>query len=305
LQKVIFLMGPTASGKTALAIELAKHFPCDIISVDSAMIYRSMDIGTAKPSLEEQAVAPHRLIDIKDPSESYSAAEFCADARREIDAILAQGRIPLLVGGTMMYFHALQNGLSALPSADEIVREKLYAQAKELGWPVLHERLMGVDPEAAQKISPNDSQRISRALEVYEITGKPLSSLWDKRIDPLPYPILSFAIAPKERSVLHERIAKRFQIMMEQGFLKEAEALYQRGDLNPELPSIRCVNYRQAWDYFEGQSTFDEFEYKAIVATRQLAKRQITWLRSWPNVHWLDSLSENLLAELMNTINFK
>lgn len=302
MQQVIFLMGPTASGKTALAIELTKRLPCDIISVDSAMIYRGMDIGTAKPSHEELASAPHRLIDIKDPIESYSAADFCVDAKREIDSILANGRIPLLVGGTMMYFHALQNGLSELPSADETIRKKIYQEADQLGWPSLHQRLAAVDPVSASKMSPQDSQRISRALEVYEITGQALSSLWNKRVDPLPYSIVPLAIMPADRAALHQRIAQRFHAMMQQGFLAEAEHLYRRGDLHTSLPSIRCVNYRQAWDYLAGNVSLAEFEQKAIVATRQLAKRQITWLRSWPKVVAMDGKLSDLLAHAMSTL---
>lgn len=295
-------MGPTASGKTALAIELTKRLPCDIISVDSAMIYRGMDIGTAKPTREELATAPHRLLDIKDPAETYSAADFCTDARREIDHIIAAGRIPLLVGGTMMYFHALQQGLSDLPSADEQIRARIYAEAAQVGWPVLHARLQTIDPASAAKFSVNDSQRIARALEVFEITGQPLSALWDKRVPPLPYPILPLAIAPADRAILHQRIQQRFLVMMQQGFLAEAERLYRRGDLHPALPSIRCVNYRQAWEYFDGRSTRSEFEFKAIVATRQLAKRQLTWLRSWPNVHWLDSQTADLPGQVMRLL---
>lgn len=282
-------MGPTASGKTDLAIALRKQFPVDIISVDSALIYRGMDIGTAKPTTEELALAPHRLIDIRDPSEAYSAADFRADALREMEQIVAKGRIPLLVGGTMLYFKALLEGLSPLPPADPVIRAKIEQEAKEHGWQALHEALCKVDPVAGARIHPNDPQRLSRALEVFRISGKTLTELTETKGEPLPYEVHQFAIAPKERGDLHRRIELRFHKMMEAGFEKEVRALFDRGDLNPDMPSIRCVGYRQMWDYLAGSCSLDDAVYRGVCATRQLAKRQITWLRSWDNLTWLDS----------------
>ncbi|MBV7298963.1 tRNA (adenosine(37)-N6)-dimethylallyltransferase MiaA [Enterovibrio paralichthyis] len=289
LPKAIFLMGPTASGKTDLAIALRKQFPVDIISVDSALIYRDMDIGTAKPTAEELAQAPHRLIDIRDPSEAYSAADFRADALREMEEIVAKGRIPLLVGGTMLYFKALLEGLSPLPSADPVIRAKIELEAKEHGWQALHDELCRIDPVAGARIHPNDPQRLSRALEVFRISGKTLTELTETKGEPLPYEVHQFAIAPKERGDLHHRIELRFQKMMDAGFEEEVRALYDRGDLNPDVPSIRCVGYRQMWDYLAGSCSLDDAVYRGVCATRQLAKRQITWLRSWDDLTWLDS----------------
>ena len=286
---VIFLMGPTASGKTALAIELVKRLPCDIISVDSALIYRGMDIGTAKPAAEELAQAPHRLLDIRDPSQAYSAADFRQDALREIEAIVAQGRIPLLVGGTMLYYKALLEGLSPLPAADPVIRQAIEEEAAASGWEALHAQLRSIDPVAAERIHPNDPQRLSRALEVYRISGKTLTELTQTKGEQLPYRTLQFAIAPADRELLRQRIAERFHLMLAQGFEQEVRALYQRGDLNADLPSIRCVGYRQMWEYIDGQISYDEMVYRGIVATCQLAKRQMTWLRSWQNVTWLET----------------
>jgi tRNA dimethylallyltransferase len=302
MKKVIFIMGPTASGKTALAIELAKKMPIDIISVDSAMIYKGMDIGTAKPSPEILQEFPHKLIDIKDPSEAYSVADFYQDAKKEIENSLAKGRIPLLVGGTMLYFNALRNGLSQLPKADEAIRERLLKEAESQGWPELHKKLSEIDPEAAAKIKPTDSQRIQRALEVYEITGEPLSKLWVPGMEGLPYPIVAIAVAPKDRSILHQRIAERFKIMIEQGFIDEVKSLYHRGDLSEKLPSIRCVGYRQIWQYLNGEMNLDQAIEKSIVATRQLAKRQFTWLRSWPDLNWFDSDDPDLFKKVLPVI---
>lgn len=286
---VIFLMGPTASGKTALAIELVKRLPCDIISVDSALIYRGMDIGTAKPAAEELAQAPHRLLDIRDPSQAYSAADFRQDALREIEAIVAQGRIPLLVGGTMLYYKALLEGLSPLPAADPVIRQAIEEEAAASGWEALHAQLRSIDPVAAERIHPNDPQRLSRALEVYRISGKTLTELTQTKGEQLPYRTLQFAIAPTDRELLRQRIAERFHLMLAQGFEQEVRALYQRSDLNADLPSIRCVGYRQMWEYIDGQISYDEMVYRGIVATCQLAKRQMTWLRSWQNVTWLET----------------
>ena len=297
MQKVIFLMGPTASGKTALAMELYKRLPIDLISVDSAMIYRGMDIGTAKPSKAELAEFPHALIDIKDPKESYSAGEFCLDAKRLIEQSLQKGRIPLLVGGTMLYFNALKNGLSELPQRDPSIRASLDQEGLEKGWASLHARLKSIDPIAANKIHVNDPQRIQRALEVYMLTGEPMSNHWAKR-EALPYPITSIAVSP-EREQLHARISVRFHRMMEQGFLVEVEKLYRRGDLDANLASIRSVGYRQAWDYFLNKITLAELPEKAIAATRGLAKRQLTWLKPWPDLNWLASDDRNLLDKAL------
>lgn len=287
----IFLMGPTASGKTDLAIQLRQQLPVEVISVDSALIYRGMDIGTAKPSKAELALAPHRLIDICDPAESYSAANFRADALREMQEISAQGKIPLLVGGTMLYYKALLEGLSPLPSADEKVRSEIETKAALIGWAGLHQELSKIDPISAQRINPNDSQRINRALEVFYLTGKTLTELTAQKGEALPYDILQFAIAPEQREVLHLRIEQRFHKMIELGFQQEVEKLYRRPDLNENLPSIRCVGYRQMWEYLRGDYDHDEMVFRGICATRQLAKRQITWLRGWTSpIQWLDSL---------------
>ncbi|HDN2510483.1 MULTISPECIES: tRNA (adenosine(37)-N6)-dimethylallyltransferase MiaA [Providencia] len=285
----IFLMGPTASGKTALAIELRKHLPVEIISVDSALIYRGMDIGTAKPTAEELSQAPHRLIDILDPALPYSAADFRRDALKVMSEITAQGKIPLLVGGTMLYFKALLEGLSPLPSADANVRTQIEQIAQEHGWSEIHRRLAEVDPVAAARIHPNDPQRLSRALEVYLISGQTLTEMTQTAGEELPYNVFQFAIAPQDRKILHERIEQRFHLMIDAGFEEEVRALYHRGDLHVDLPAIRCVGYRQMWSYLDGEISHDEMVYRGICATRQLAKRQITWLRSWDNVQWLDS----------------
>jgi tRNA dimethylallyltransferase len=278
----ILLMGPTASGKTQLALFLHEHLPVDIVSVDASQVYRGMDIGTAKPTPQEQAQAPHRLIDIRDPAEPYSAAEFCADALREMDDITRRGRIPLLVGGTMFYFRALEGGLSPLPSADAAVRARLADEAAQVGWAALHARLAAVDPEAGARINPNDAQRIQRALEIIELTGE-TPSLFARSTPPAqaPYHFLRVALIPRDRAWLHERIARRFQSMLELGLLSEVEALYQRGDLSPALPAVRTVGYRQGWDYLTGQITYNEMAVRAIAASRQLAKRQLTWLRRY------------------------
>ena len=287
--KAIFLMGPTASGKTALAIALRQKLPVDIISVDSALIYRGMDIGTAKPDATEQSLAPHRLIDILDPALSYSAADFRRDALSAMEEITAAGRIPLLVGGTMLYFKALLDGLSPLPSANPEVRAEIEKKATEKGWEAIHKELALVDPVAAQRIHPNDPQRLSRALEVYLISGKTMTELTKISGESLPYDVYQFAIAPKDRNVLHQRIEARFKQMLTCGFEDEVKSLYERGDLHEDLPSVRCVGYRQMWSYLSGEIDYDEMVYRGICATRQLAKRQITWLRGWNDIHWLDS----------------
>ncbi|HGB1425474.1 TPA: tRNA (adenosine(37)-N6)-dimethylallyltransferase MiaA [Yersinia enterocolitica] len=285
----IFIMGPTASGKTALSIALRQRLPVELVSVDSALIYRGMDIGTAKPSAEELALAPHRLIDIRDPAESYSAADFRKDALKEMADIIAAGRIPLLVGGTMLYFKALLDGLSPLPSADPQVRQRIEQQAVELGWEALHQQLAEIDPVAAARIHPNDPQRLSRALEVFFISGKTLTELTKISGETLPYRVHQFAIAPVSRELLHQRIELRFHQMLDAGFETEARALFDRGDLHTDMPAIRCVGYRQMWSYLSGEIDYDEMVYRGICATRQLAKRQMTWLRGWGSVQWLDS----------------
>lgn len=299
--QILCLMGPTASGKTALALEIAKQIPAEIISVDSALVYRHMDIGTAKPTPEELAIAPHHLIDIIDPLESYSAADFRTDALALIPQIIAKGRLPILVGGTMLYFKALIDGISPLPEADAQVRHEIEAEAVRIGWDGLHQQLAEFDPVSAARIHPNDPQRINRAIEVYRLTGKSMTELTETKGEPLPYQVRQFAIAPQERAMLHERIAQRFELMLQQGFEQEVRQLYQRGDLHPGLPSIRCVGYRQMWEYLDGLVTYDEMVYRGIAATRQLAKRQLTWLRSWPDLQWLLTEScpkENLQAVL-------
>ncbi len=303
----IFLMGPTASGKTDLAIQLRQQLPVEVISVDSALIYRGMDIGTAKPSKAELALAPHRLIDICDPAESYSAANFRTDALREMQEISAQGKIPLLVGGTMLYYKALLEGLSPLPSADEKVRSEIEAKAALIGWGELHQELSKIDPISAQRINPNDSQRINRALEVFYLTGKTLTELTAQKGEALPYDILQFAIAPEQREVLHLRIEQRFHKMIELDFQQEVEKLYRRPDLNENLPSIRCVGYRQMWEYLRGDYDHDEMVFRGICATRQLAKRQITWLRGWTSpIQWLDSLQPaQALEKVLTSVSTK
>ena len=285
----IFIMGPTASGKTALAMSLLEHLPVELISVDSALIYRGMDVGTAKPTAEELSHAPHRLIDILDPSEAYSAADFRADALREMAEITARNKIPLLVGGTMMYFKALLEGLSPLPPADADVRQRIEAQATESGWESLHAQLREIDPVAALRIHPNDPQRLSRALEVFFISGKTLTELTKISGETLPYHVHQFAIAPSRRELLHERIEQRFSQMLLNGFEDEVRTLKARGDLHTDLPSIRCVGYRQMWSYLSGETDYDEMVYRGVCATRQLAKRQMTWLRGWEGVEWMDT----------------
>lgn len=284
---VIFLMGPTASGKTDLAIALRQHLPVDIISVDSALVYKGMDIGSAKPNAEEQAAAPHRLIDIRDPAEPYSAADFVADAEKAIADIHAQGRIPLLVGGTMLYFKALLDGLAQMPESDPEIRAAIEQEANEKGWPHIHALLAEVDPAVAAEIHPNHSQRVSRALEVYRISGKTMTELRAQQQAQAGagfserFHVIQLAIAPRDRSVLHERIKIRFMKMLDQGFLAEVRGLYGRGDLHADLPAIRAVGYRQVWDYFDGILSYDDMVERGVIATRQLAKRQLTWLNNW------------------------
>ncbi|MDF3935423.1 tRNA (adenosine(37)-N6)-dimethylallyltransferase MiaA [Pseudomonas citronellolis] len=313
LPPAIFLMGPTAAGKTDLALELARLLPIELVSVDSALVYRGMDIGTAKPSKDILAQFPHRLIDIRDPAQSYSAAEFRADALAAMAEITARGNIPLLVGGTMLYFKALLEGLADMPGADPEVRAELEAWAAAEGWAALHAELQRVDPESAARIHPNDPQRLVRALEVQRVSGVSMSDHRRRQASEnagsgepggahLPYTVAHLAIAPLQRQVLHARIAQRFRQMLEQGFVAEVEALRARGDLHAALPSIRAVGYRQVWDYLEGKLTYAEMEERGVVATRQLAKRQFTWLRSWGHLHWLDSLAGDNLPRALKIL---
>ena len=309
LPPIIFLMGPTATGKTDLAIALREHFPVELISVDSALVYRGLDIGSAKPEPELLAKVPHRLIDIRDPAEAYSAADFAHDARREIQDITASGRIPLLVGGTMLYFKALLDGLADSPPADVGIRQEIEEEAAEKGWPFIHQQLALVDPEAAARLHPNHSQRIQRALEVYRATGKTLSDFQLEQkekgsvLGPIEenYQLTQIALIPEDRSVLHQRIEQRFSAMLEQGFEQEVRRLYQRGDLQPDLPAIRAVGYRQMWQYLSGEITYAEMVHQGVVATRQLAKRQLTWLRKWSDLHeiYVDYSSKNSLEDSM------
>lgn len=305
LPPAIFLMGPTASGKTALAMALHDRLPCEIISVDSALIYRGMDIGTAKPTPDELARYPHRLIDIRDPDESYSAAQFREDALEEMARITRAGRIPLLVGGTMLYFNALQHGLADLPGADAGVRARLEREASVHGWPEMHRRLAQLDPESAARLKPGDAQRIQRALEVCELSGRAMSDLWrEQRHSALPYSLVSLAVMPPERAELHRRIELRFEQMLQQGMVEEVErVLYSRGDLDLAFPSVRCVGYRQVWEYLEGRWDYETMRYKGIVATRQLAKRQITWLRGRDDLHWLETNDPLLLSKALKLVD--
>ncbi len=292
-------MGPTASGKTQLAVQLVQHFPMEIISVDSAMVYRGMDIGTAKPQSDILAIAPHHLINMREPEEPYSAAQFREDALHEIAAIHKKGKIPLLVGGTMLYFRTLQQGIASMPSADSKVRSQLLREAEELGWPALHSRLAGIDSQAATRIHPQDSQRIQRALEVHMLTGKNLTT-WHQNHDQkgIDFEMHSLIIAPNDRAILHERIQQRFLKMLDEGLIDEVKQLQTHPDLTLETPAIRSVGYRQVWEYLEGKLTYDEMREKGIIATRQLAKRQLTWLRSWPDATWFDSETSDLFEQV-------
>ncbi|MFO7541629.1 MAG: tRNA (adenosine(37)-N6)-dimethylallyltransferase MiaA [Thiobacillus sp.] len=290
----IFLMGPTASGKTALAVSLVERLPLEIISVDSALVYRDMTIGTAKPDAATLARAPHHLLDIRDPTDSYSAAAFCIDAQRLMADIVARGKVPLLAGGTMLYFRALLTGLDDLPRADPVLRHKLEQDAASRGWPALHADLARVDPVTAARLAPNDSQRIGRALEICQLAGVPMSSLLDQAQSSLPYRVLQLALIPSDRSVLHQRIADRFDAMLDEGLLDEVRSLRQAYALTPELPAMRAVGYRQAWACLDGAIDLKALREQGIAATRQLAKRQMTWLRSWPGAVVLDALADDL-----------
>ena len=293
----IFLMGPTASGKTALAVSLLEHLPLEIISVDSALVYRGMDIGTAKPDAATLAHAPHHLLGIRDPTETYSAAAFCEDAQRLMADIVARGKVPLLVGGTMLYFRALLHGLDDLPRADPAVRQKLECVAAARGWPALHAELAQADPVTAARLAPNDSQRIGRALEIFQLTGKPMSALLDRAQAALPYRVLQLALIPSNRTVLHQRIAARFDAMLAEGLIDEVKSLRLTYALSADLPAMRAVGYRQTWAYLDGEIDLSTLREQGIAATRQLAKRQLTWLRSWPGAVVLDCLADDLDAQ--------
>ena len=295
---VIAIMGPTASGKTGLALDIAAKVDSEVISVDSALVYKGMDIGTAKPTQEERAGVVHHLIDIIDPAQSYSVSQFVNDTNALIGDILARGKVPILAGGTMMYFNALINGISPLPKSDEKIRDEITQQAQRLGWSKLHDELRGVDPISGERVHPNDPQRITRALEVYRSTGKTLTHWQQQEGEKCPYNIAQFAIAPADRAVLHERIATRFDLMLEQGFENEVVKLYERSDLHEDLPSIRSVGYRQMWQYLDGQLSYSEMRERGIIATRQLAKRQLTWLRGWEQVTWLDTFANDNLTKI-------
>jgi tRNA dimethylallyltransferase len=318
-------MGPTASGKTGLAVRLREYLPVDIISVDSSQVYRSMDIGTAKPDAEELALAPHRLLDIRDPAEAYSVGEFMKDARAHIDEITEAGRIPLLVGGTMLYFRALLDGLADLPPANPEIRGQIEAEAREHGWPCMHSLLRAVDAPTADNLHPNHSQRIARALEVFRITGTPLSELIARQHSGLSartpltqdYRVVQLALMPPDREVLHKAIEQRFLDMLSSGLITEVQQLMARGDLSLDLPSMRAVGYRQVWGFLAGDYDYDEMVAKGVAATRQLAKRQLTWLRKWPGVVSVNTvMPENEAASgganeclspdqiLTNTLNF-
>lgn len=299
---VLCLAGPTASGKSAASLALAQRWPIEIINVDSATIYRGMDIGTAKPSRHEQEQVRHHLLDIRDPVETYSAAAFRTDALQRIEEVRARDRIPVLCGGTMLYYKALRDGLNQLPEAEPAIRVQIDAEAHTQGWPAMHMHLAGIDPETAQRLKPNDSQRIQRAIEIYRTSGRTMSS-WLAQPSRDPSPGLDFvtlSLEPSDRSALHDRIAQRYHAMIERGLVPEVQSFYERGDLHTGLPSMRCVGYRQIWEYLDGTVSLDEAIEKAIAATRQLAKRQLTWLRAQPERHCIDCLDPNAVAQVVD-----
>lgn len=301
---VITLMGPTASGKTDLAMQLADKVNGRLISVDSALIYQGMDIGTAKPTAAELAKYPHRLISFLDPVASYSAADFCRDAMAEIKQAYQDGKTPILVGGTMMYFKSLVYGISTLPEAKPEIRETIESLANDIGWEGVHKKLEAVDPESAARIHPNDPQRINRAYEIFLISGTTMTEFMKKEKLPIPYPVKQFAFMCDDKTLLHQRIEQRFHLMLEQGFEQEVRQLYERGNLHLDLPSMRCVGYRQMWEYFEGKHDWDEMVFRGVVATRQLAKRQLTWLRSWTDVSHLNIGKEKEnLQQIINSLS--
>ncbi len=306
LPPAIFLMGPTATGKTALAVEIAQNLNAEIISVDSAMVYRGMDIGTAKPTMTERGGVKHHLVDILDPAESFSTAMFRGQALQLMSEITEKGMIPLLTGGTMLYFNILFNGLADLPAANESIRQKINEQAEKKGWTAMHKKLAVVDPVSAAKIHPNDTQRIQRALEVFEISGEPISHWYviaeQKQI---PFKKIKIVLAPDDRKLLHDRIALRFNQMLELGFIDEVNKLFHRGDLSEKMPSVRAVGYRQIWSYLKGDYDYIKMVEKGIVATRQLAKRQITWLRRENNAEWFVNHQENLRGRVIELLQSK
>lgn len=303
LPPAIFIMGPTASGKTALACDFYERLNCELISVDSALVYKDMNIGTAKPTAEELEQYPHHLIDIRDPADPYSAADFRKDALTLMADITARGKVPVLVGGTMLYFKFLLEGSAKLPNADDKIRGDIEKLVAEHGKQHIHELLKKVDPESAERLNPNDPQRVQRAYEVFLISGKTLTQHWaEQEEQPLTYNVIQFAIAPQERKTLHERIELRFNQMIEHGFIDEVKAMHARGDLKEDLPSVRAVGYRQVWDFLEGRIDSEEMIFKGVVATRQLAKRQMTWLRGWDNLHWLDSLDAQLSHNALSVL---
>ncbi|BAN22205.1 tRNA (adenosine(37)-N6)-dimethylallyltransferase MiaA [Caballeronia insecticola] len=302
---VACLLGPTASGKTAAALAFAARHPVEIVSVDSALVYREMDIGTAKPDANERAAAPHHLIDIIDPAESYSAAQFRADALALVGEIVARGKVPLLVGGTMLYYKALTQGLNDLPTADATVRAALDADAAREGWPALHARLAAVDPVTAARLAPNDSQRIQRALEIFMLSGQPMSALLAAPrapADDAPYRFVPVALEPSDRGLLHARIEARFDAMLAHGFIDEVKRLRARGDLDLSMPSMRCVGYRQAWEYLDGATRYDDMRDKGVFATRQLCKRQLTWLRAMPERIVVDCCAPDATARAVEAV---
>ena len=299
-------MGPTATGKTDLAFKIAEKYPVEIISVDSAMVYRGMNIGTAKPSDQELAKVPHHLIDILDPAEPYSVANFRADTLRLIEEIRGRGNHPVLVGGTMLYFKALFDGLAPLPSADPEIRASIVERASKQGWESIHQELALVDPKSAERIKPTDTQRLQRALEVYEITGTSMSRLWEEAAhDSLPYELCKIVIMPKDRAFLHEKIEQRLDLMFRKGFIHEVEQLYSRVDLHSGLPSIRCVGYRQVWDYLSGELEYSRMRECAVIATRQLAKRQMTWLRGMEDLHFFQLENANMQGHVFAFVSNK
>ena len=302
---VITIMGPTASGKTDLAMKLSDQINGEIISVDSALIYKDMDIGTAKPTPQELECYPHKLINFLDPAQTYSAADFRRDALAEIDNAYKKGKTPILVGGTMMYFKSLIEGISELPEAQEQVRAEIQQLAEQHGWNYIHDELAKVDPESAQRIHPNDPQRINRAYEIFLISGQSMSDLMKKEKRPIPYPVKQFAFQCEDKTKLHQRIEQRFHLMLKAGFENEVKALYKRGDLHLDLPSMRSVGYRQMWEYLDGKLDYEEMIFRGVVATRQLAKRQLTWLRNWPDMTQLviGNEKENL-QRILNSLSY-
>lgn len=299
----IFLMGPTAAGKTDTAIALHERLGHELISVDSAMVYRGMDIGSAKPSATELARAPHRLINLRDPTEPYSAADFRQDALNEMRQISAAGKVPLLVGGTMLYYKHLVEGVANMPAADPAIRERLAAQRQAEGLEALHQTLMNVDPVSAKRIHPNDPQRLMRALEVYYASGRPMSELWkEQQPETFPWRVLSIALSPNDRSVLHARIEKRFTTMLSEGLIDEVAALKKRDDLHVDLPAMKSVGYRQVWEYLDGEYDYPALKERGVIATRQLAKRQLTWLRSWSNLTWIDSQQADVVDKALKFV---